>query len=109
MGLNQIADVFTLAGVEECVLSSNAKPSKEDPAWKEWMKKNMFATMLILSNITDYHANRLTNVRSARDMWLELRNAHESQGDSGALILRHKLINMRADESTDIEKYLTEM
>jgi hypothetical protein len=106
-----IRRIFAICGVEPYVYGQIKCP---DPAVDRqmaevWHTNDMYAQILIVSNISKNQMVHVARLDTAAAIWASLRAIHETKDYGSAIALQHGLFELRAMEGSDIVEHLSQL
>ena len=106
-----IRRIFALCGAEPYVYGQLKCPDPDvDRQMAEvWHTNDMYAQILIVSNISKGQMVHVARLNTASEIWASLRAIHETKDYGSAIALQRGLFELRAAEGADIVEHLTQL
>ncbi|KAF8224084.1 hypothetical protein L208DRAFT_1313462 [Tricholoma matsutake] len=104
----RIHKFFNLFEITDVV--HGVKPMPKDPAGaRKWLGKDGIAQALITNNIDDQQMNHVIDATTSAEMWENLKSIHETVGLPVIMAAKHRLLNTRAEDDTNIVNHINHL
>jgi gag-polypeptide of LTR copia-type len=86
------------------------EPMPEDPILaRKWLGKDGIAQALITNNINDQQMNHVVEATTSAEMWENLQSIHKTVGLASITAAKHRLLNTRAEDDTNIVEHINNL